>query len=188
METNNGDRQALLIMDYQVGIADKLQEFDSIVEKTNLAIDAARKSGIKVIFTKVSFEIGFPEVGVNTISSFQQAKAKNLFSGNQSKLVSQVNVEAGDIIVNKKRFGAFAGSDLNLILHAHGINNLIMGGVSSSGVVLSTLRLAADTDYRVTILSDCCADQDAEIHKMLVEKIFPMQAKVINSEDWIKSL
>ena len=188
METNKGVQQALLIMDYQVGIADKLPEFNSIVEKSNQAIKAARKSGIKVIFTKVGFEIGFPEVGVNTIPAFQQAKEKNLFSGDQSKLVSQLDVEAGDIVVNKKRFGAFAGNDLNLILHAHGINNLIMGGVSSSGVVLSTLRLAADTDYRVTILSDCCADKDTEVHKMLVEKIFPMQAKVMNSEDWIKSL
>ena len=188
METNNVEQQALLIMDYQVGIADKLPEFNSIVAKSNQAIDAARKSGIKIIFTKVGFEVGFPEVGVNTIPAFQQAKANNLFSGEQSKLVPQLNAAAGDIVINKKRFGAFAGNDLNLILHAHGINNLIMAGVSSSGVVLSTLRLAADTDYRVTILSDCCADKDAEVHKMLVEKIFPMQAKVINCEDWIKSL
>ncbi len=188
METNKNAQSALLIMDYQAGIADALQGFDSIVAKSNQAVEAARKSGIKVIFTKVCFENEYPEVGVNTIPYFQQAKEKHLFSGNQSKLVSQINVETGDTIVNKKRFGAFAGSELALILQAHGITNLIMGGVWTSGVVLSTLRLAADTDYVVTILSDCCADPDAEIHKMLIEKIFPMQAKVLKCEDWIKTL
>lgn len=116
METNNVEQRALLIMDYQVGIADKLQEFNTIVANSNQAINAARKSGIKIIFTKVCFETGYPEVGVNTIPYFQQAKAKNLFSGDQSKLVSQLNVEAGDIIVNKKRYGPFAGSTLHLIL------------------------------------------------------------------------
>ncbi len=188
METNNNDHTALLIMDYQVGIADKSPEFNTLIANSNQAIDAARKSGIKVIFTKVCFETGYPEIGVNTIPYFQQAKTKNLFSGDQSKLVPQLNVEAGDIVINKKRFGAFAGSNLNLILHAQGINNLVMGGVSTSGVVLSTLRIAADEDYKITILSDCCANADREVHQMLVEKIFPMQAKVTNSEGWIKSL
>lgn len=188
METNNSEQRALLIMDYQVGIADKSPEFNTIVANSNQAIAAARKSGIKVIFTMVSFANGYPEIGPDTISTFQQAKAQNVFSGNESKLVPQLNTGADDIVVKKKRFGAFAGSDLNLILHAHRITDLIMGGVSTSGVVLSTLRFAADEDYKVTILSDCCADPKLEVHQMLIEKVFPMQAQVTNSADWIKTL
>jgi nicotinamidase-related amidase len=51
--------------------------------------------------------------------------------------------------------------------------------------VLSTTREAADKDYQLTILSDLCADPDAEVHAMLLEKVFPRQATVIASEQWI---
>jgi nicotinamidase-related amidase len=50
---------------------------------------------------------------------------------------------------------------------------------STNGVVLSTLRAAADMDFRVTVLADGCADPDAEGHRVLLEKVFPRQAEVL---------
>jgi nicotinamidase-related amidase len=56
---------------------------------------------------------------------------------------------------------------------AAGVDHLVLSGVSTSGVALSTLRLAADLDDRLTVLSDCCVDRDEEVHRVLMERVFP---------------
>jgi nicotinamidase-related amidase len=95
--------------------------------------------------------------------------------------------QRGDIVVTKKRISAFAGSDLDMILRAGDINNLVLTGIATSGVVLSTLRQAADLDYNLTVLADGCLDSDPEVHRVLTEKIFPRQADVMTVADWIRT-
>ena len=84
-----------------------------------------------------------------------------------------------DIIVTKRRYSAFTGSDLELILRSQNINHLILTGIATSGVVLSTIREASDKDFNLTVLSDCCADGDEEVHHILTTKVFQIQADVI---------
>jgi nicotinamidase-related amidase len=60
----------------------------------------------------------------------------------------------------------------------------VLTGISTSGVVLSTLREAADKDYQITVLSDCCGDIDDEVHRVLTTKIFPRQADVLTVQEW----
>ena len=84
----------------------------------------------------------------------------------------------GDVVVRKSRVGAFSTTDLAEQLSARGIDTLILAGISTSGVVLSTVRDAADRDYRVVVLSDASADPDPEVHAFLLERIFPRQATI----------
>jgi nicotinamidase-related amidase len=51
-------------------------------------------------------------------------------------------------------------------------------------VVLSTLREAADKDYQLTVLADCCADGDEEVQRVLLSKVFPRQAEVVQASTW----
>jgi isochorismate hydrolase len=83
---------------------------------------------------------------------------------------------------------AFTGSDLEVVLRAGGIDSLVLAGIATSGVVLSTLRQAADLDYRLTVLADGCLDADPEVHRVLLEKVFPRQADVVRIADWTASL
>ncbi|CAM3553875.1 cysteine hydrolase family protein [Flavobacterium chungbukense] len=62
---------------------------------------------------------------------------------------------------------------------------LPLTGIATSGVVLSTIREASDKDYVLTVLSDCCADGDEEVHQILTTKVFQMQAEVISLKQWI---
>ena len=64
----------------------------------------------------------------------------------------------------------------------------MLTGIATSGVVLSTLRQAADMDYRITVLADGCADADPEVHRVLTEKVFPRQAEVTTIDAWAASL
>jgi nicotinamidase-related amidase len=95
---------------------------------------------------------------------------------------------AEDPVVLKKRVSAFAGSDLEVLLRSLEITHLVLTGIATSGVVLSTLREAADRDYELTVLSDACADADEEVHRMLTEKVFPRQAEVLSVAEWTSRL
>lgn len=91
-----------------------------------------------------------------------------------------------DILVVKRRVSAFSGSDLEVILRSFGIEHMVLTGIATSGVVLSTVREAADKDYRITVLADGCADADQEVHQVLTTKVFPRQAEVLTTEEWRK--
>jgi nicotinamidase-related amidase len=90
---------------------------------------------------------------------------------------------AADIVVTKTRVGAFSTTDLAAQLEARAIDTLILAGIATSGVVLSTVRDAADHDYRLFVLGDCCADRDDEVHRILLERVLVRQADVIDSAD-----
>jgi len=80
---------------------------------------------------------------------------------------------------------ASAGSDLEVLLRGLGAGTLVLAGIATSGVVLSTLRQAADLDYRLVVLADACLDADPEVHRVLTEKVFPRQADVLTVDEWV---
>jgi nicotinamidase-related amidase len=88
-------------------------------------------------------------------------------------------------VVYKHRVSAFAENELHLILRAQGIENLVFFGISTSGITLSTLRHASDLDFRCIVLKDACFDADPEVHRVLTEKIFPIQARVLTVDAFI---
>ena len=88
----------------------------------------------------------------------------------------------------KKRVSAFAGSDLAVLVRGQRIDTLVLTGIATSGVVLSTLREAADLDFGLVVLADACADADPEVHRVLTEKVFVRQADVMTVDGWVESL
>jgi nicotinamidase-related amidase len=75
-----------------------------------------------------------------------------------------------------------------MILRSNNIDMLLLAGILTQGVVLSTLRHAADMDYRALVLADGCSDKDPEVHRVLMEKIFPFQARVATIDEVIDAL
>jgi nicotinamidase-related amidase len=73
-------------------------------------------------------------------------------------------------------------------LRAHGTEPLVLAGIATGGVVLSTVRHAADADYRLVVIEDCCADRDAEVDRILMERVFGRQAAVMTAAEVIGSL
>jgi nicotinamidase-related amidase len=96
--------------------------------------------------------------------------------------------QPGEVIVTKRRVGAFATTDLETVLRAKQIAHLVLMGIATSGVVLSTVRWAADADYELTMVADGCADADDEVHRVLTQKVFPRQATVITAEACVQAL
>jgi nicotinamidase-related amidase len=80
------------------------------------------------------------------------------------------------------------GTALELIWRAHGIETVMLLGYATSEVVLSTVRYAADLDYRRIVVEDCCADQDAEVHDFLMQRLLPRQAEVVTATEVMQAL
>ena len=177
---------ALLILDYQEGVGD-LPYAKEAAQNAFAALAAARKARMPVIFSKVAFRFGYTDVSDRN-KVFAAYKAKNLLPPEKSKLISLLQPSAGDVVGGKDRFSAFSGNDLKTILRAGGIDHLVMAGVSTSGVILSTFVEAGDMDYQMTILSDACADPKATLHHELMVNLFPRSAEVITTGQWVQNL
>ncbi|MGA9718296.1 MAG: isochorismatase family protein, partial [Acidobacteriaceae bacterium] len=65
------------------------------------------------------------------------------------------------------------------------IDTLVLFGIATSGVVLSTLIEASDADYRLAVIGDCCADLDSAVHDCLIQRFFPKRGSVFSSESFI---
>jgi len=180
---------ALLVMDIQPPMVNSMTDPGSFVDKLNMAISHARSKSIPVLFVVVGFRPGYPEVSPlnQSFSRLKSAASYPLDEPGNTTVYPGINREEGDMLIIKRRVSAFAGSDLETVLRARGIRELTVAGISTSGVVLSTLREAADKDYRLTVLEDGCFDRDPEIHRVLTEKVFPRQATVLSVAQWIAS-
>jgi nicotinamidase-related amidase len=182
-------RSAILIMDYQKAVVEGFAtDQQALLERASQALARARAGGLKIIYVVVGFRPGYPEVSPRNVN-FNAVRQSGRFHGEAGTEVHPgVAPQNGDIIVTKRRVGAFQGTDLDMILRANDVETLVMFGIATSGVVLSTLRYAADADYRLIVLKDCCSDRDAEVHRVLTEKVFPRQATVISAAEFINAL
>lgn len=186
------DRQhtALLIMDYQTAVVSNITEaHPDLLDTTAAVLAAARAAGLPVIYIVVQFREGYPEVNPrNRTFSALRSAGRLLADSPEAEIHPQVAPHAGELTLVKVRTGAFSTTPLETILRAQGMTSLILCGIATSGVVLSTVRWAADLDYDLTVIEDCCADGDAEVHRVLMQKVFPRQARVVAAREIIADL
>ena len=176
------EKTALLVMDVQSLTLERLKNKDEYLAKVTAAVNVAHQRHIPVVYVVVGFRPGFPEVSSRNMR-FQSLRASaSAHLVDPSPAIAPIG---DDIVVVKRRVSAFSGSDLEVFLRARDIRHLILAGIATSGVVLSTIREAADKDYQLTVLSDLCVDFDAEVQSVLLAKVFPRQADVITSQQWI---
>ncbi len=185
-------RTALLAMDCQTGIvsiyARPQQEF---LERAASVLRAARTAKMTVIHVQVGFRPNLPEVSSRN-KLFAGIKAspehQKLFEGAAGAIHPSLEVDSSDIIVTKHRVDAFFGTDLAMILQARDVHTLVLFGIATSGVVLSTLLQASDADYQIVVIADCCADLDIQLHEVLLERLFPRRAEVVSASQFVRAL
>ena len=184
-------RSAVLSMDLQTAIVSIYVEDQELLSRAGNVLHRARDSGMRVIHVQVGFRPGLPEVSPrNLLLSVIKSSPKHqqLFQGPAAAIHPEVAPQQGDIVITKHRVDAFAGTDLEMVLRAKDIDTLVLFGIATSGVVLSTLLHAADADYRLAVIKDCCADRDLDVHDCLIDKVFPRQASVMTASEFMDAL
>ena len=171
----------VLAMDLQPGIVGRLDEGGEVVAAAGRAIAIARAHGAHVGYVRV----GLTPEEIDAMPDHAPMKAMVSRSAPglhpdapESQVDERIAPQDGDLVVRKPRVGAFAAPDFEPGLRERGITTLVLTGLSTSGVVLSTLRQAADRDYQIVVLSDAVGDPVPDAHRALLDHIFPRQAHV----------
>jgi len=164
----NPNKMAVLIMDYQNRQLSSFSEDfqNELISRANKVLAKARHDGIPVIYVEVRRGERTPETEIHPA----------------------VSPQLGEPVLTKRRFGPFSTTNLDDVLKKEGIETLVLMGISTSGCVLSTVRWAVDIDYQLIVLSDCCADRDDEVQRVLMGKVFPRQASVVTSQEFLQAL
>ena len=185
-------RTAFLSMDLQTAIVSiYTKSHPDFLPRVAGVLTEARARAMTVIHVQVGFRPGFPEVSernqllgaIKTSTQWQQ-----VFQGAAGAIHPDVAPGNDEIVITKHRVNAFHGTDLEMILRAKEIDTLVLFGIATSGVVLSTLLNASDADYRLIVVKDCCMDNDAEVHACLIEKVFTRRATVLSADEFCEAL
>jgi ureidoacrylate peracid hydrolase len=155
---------ALLIIDMQncfvEGYPISAPQGPVVLERLNRLSSVCRAAGLRVIHTAHVVRPDGSNIGVMG-ELIPAVNAGVITQGNESaRLHPRLKVEPGDIVLDKPRFGAFHGTELELILRSNGIESLIIGGIATNVCCETTAREANARDFRVHFLSDGTATFD----------------------------
>jgi nicotinamidase-related amidase len=177
---------ALVVMHYQTDI---LRLFPSVapalLSNTRKLCDAARAKRVNIYFAKIHFSPGYPEVSPLNRNG-QGMKQLGLFVDDQ--LAPELNQQVTEPLIIAHRASVFFGTDLQARLSAQGIDTLIMVGIASTGVVLSSVAYASDADFRLFTVKDCCYDPDPIVHDHLFSTAFDSRTTVLSLADALSLL
>ncbi|MFC9622991.1 cysteine hydrolase family protein [Streptomyces sp. NPDC056930] len=179
---------ALLVMDYQPAILALLPQdgdCDALLGRVEGAIADVRANGGTIAYVRVGFtEADWDAIPATNMSFGPLAQHRVMHHEDPAAAIHErLAPQDGDIIVRKIRYGGISTTDLDQQLRERGITTLVVSGISTSGVVLSTVIDAADRDYQLYLLSDGVADPDPEVHDVLLHQVFPSRAHIIDTAE-----
>jgi nicotinamidase-related amidase len=177
---------ALLVMDYQDAWLRTLVDPEAVIAQAATAIATAREHDVLVAYAQVTLTAAdYAAVPDHNIIFNQIARPPGVLDADApgNAIDERVAPEPSDKVIRKTRVSAFDRTDLDEWLRGMGIDTLILAGISTSGVVLSTICDGADLDYRLLVLADACTDRDPVIQSVLMERVFPQRATVITVEN-----
>ena len=174
---------ALIVMHYQTDILNLFPSVaPTLVTNTRILCDAARAKGIQIYFVKIQFSPGYPEVS-SMNKNGEGLKALGLFISDT--ISPGLGQQANEPLIQGHRVSVFYGTDLQVRLDSAGINTLIMVGIASTGVVLSSVAYASAADYRLFTVKDCCYDPDTIVNDHLFTTAFESRTNVLSLADAI---
>ena len=178
-------RLALLLLDFQYGVLDTVRNSADVLSRAEVALCWARQQRVQVAHVRVAFtEEDFARVPAHNKALRQVVESRRFADGSREAAIhSRVAPQGRELVVRKTRFGAFSSTELHRLLQELGIDTLILAGISTSGVVLSTVRDALDRDYEIYVLADSIADHDPQLHDALVERLLRQSVNVIDTGD-----
>jgi nicotinamidase-related amidase len=172
---------ALLVMHYQTDILGLFPSVaPALLANTRKLCDAARAKGVSVYFVNLRFSPGYPEVSPSNKNG-QGIKRLGLFIDDRT--APELGQRSDEPLIVAHRASVFFGTDLQVRLSAKGIDSLMIVGIASTGVMLSSIAYASDADFKLYTVKDCCYDPDEVVHEHLFSTAFDSRTTVLSLAD-----
>src|ERR1700742_3916143 len=190
LSTLDPRRTAFLTLDIQTALVDFYAKAkEDFVGAVKSLLTCARNLNATVIHVKVGFRPGFPEVSDRNRLFSSLTKNPDYAKMLNTELINlhpALQARPEEPCVAKARISAFEGPDLKVLLRSRDIDTLVLFGIITSGVVLSTALEAMDQDYRVLIVRDACVDSDPELHACLLDRLFAKRTDVVKASEFVR--
>lgn len=172
---------ALIIVDLQKGIValPLVHPIEPVVERSRALLDAFRQHGLAVALVNVSG--GAP-------GRTERGRRSEPFPAGWTDFIPELDRQPTDIVVTKRTWGAFASTDLEALLKARGVTQVVICGVATGTGVESTARQAYELGFNVTLAVDAMTDGQAEAHDYSIQQIFPKLGETGTAQDIIDLL
>ncbi|MFJ4875279.1 isochorismatase family cysteine hydrolase [Streptomyces sp. NPDC088745] len=137
-----------------------------VLDRTAVAIDRARRDGVPVVYVVVGFSPGYADwpAGSELFAAARDGERVQLGTWG-TRVHDALKPAVGEPVVEKRRVSPFFGTHLDLLLRNLGVNTLLLTGVTTDLVILSTAREGHDRDYQVEVLADAVAADSLERHE-----------------------
>jgi nicotinamidase-related amidase len=171
---------ALILIDLQKGVLAMPvapHSAASVYERSKRLADRFRAASALVIWVRVSFSGDFADALQLPVD--QPTNYSSLPRG-WDELPEPI--AAPDLVITKRQWNAFFGTELDLQLRRRGVRRIVLGGIATNIGVESTARSAAEHAYELVIAEDLCSSANGEMHAFSIEKILPRLARVTSSE------
>lgn len=154
-----------------------------VVERSAALAAAMRQCGGTVVYVRV-------QVGetLSPIADKPRPRPATPPPPEASELALEAGFQPGDVLVTKRQWGAFYGTDLDLQLRRRGVRTVILAGIATNFGVESTARDAAERGYELIFVEDAMSSLSAELHRFPVENIFPVIGRVRSTEEVLAAL
>jgi nicotinamidase-related amidase len=174
---------ALVLIDLQKGILGRElapRSAGDVLASGRTLAERFRAAGAPVVLVRVSWAEDMADAPRQPVDA--PSTVAGAFPAGWDQLADGL-AEPGDIVVTKKQWGAFYGTDLDLQLRRRGVRTIVLGGIATNFGVESTARSAWEQGYEVILVEDACATASAELHDMAIRHIFPRIARIKATAD-----
>jgi len=178
---------ALVLIDLQKGIVGNPTQpnsSESVVSNAVKLADAVRKAGGTVVLVHVGFKDAKERLSPKTEDPAPGA----LPSPDWYEIVPELGPEEGDVVVFKRQWGAFYGTDLELQLRRRGVKTILLAGIATNFGVESTARDAWERGFEQVFIEDATSSRSAEGHEFTFKNIFPRLGLIRSTEEVLKAL
>jgi nicotinamidase-related amidase len=178
---------ALVLVDLQRGVVGRSvapHSAEDVVERSRSLATAFRALGAPVVLVRVSFA---PDGADALTADVDQPTTASERPADWDELVDGLRVD-GDVVVTKRQWGAFYGTDLDLQLRRRGITTIVLGGIATNMGVESTARPAHEHGYDIVFAEDATSALTAEDHAFAFTRIFPRIGRVASTEEILRAL
>jgi nicotinamidase-related amidase len=183
-------KTALVVIDLQRGIVAMPSVPHSSAEVVAHAAQMAaalRAAGGTVVFVHVTPSADGKD-GLKPITDAPVQAGRRTLPPDWAELVPELAPQPSDVIITKRQWGAFYGTELDLQLRRRGVDTIILCGISTSIGVESTARDAYERGYTQIFVEDAMAARNAEEHRHTVGSLFPRIGRVRTTEEVLAAI